>query len=285
MATPDFVQVVLQVGTNLIETGTGDWSLDHIERFRTIDVEVSIEENASSHGGFIRQSRYPSRVIPLVISSERRTKEQLLATRLQLQAYIDFLEDATLTINDNGVTRIAKGRLLEAKIPDEQTKKTTSKPVLMIKFLMPDPFFLDQQRELPLSTVLPALYSPLSVFPDVGILGGLVVSGNEITFTVGGQDKDETGFELTMVVNAVVVNPKVTHQDGKYIRLLGSYSAGQTIVISTIDMVCTCDGVEQERDIRSKMFYLNLGSNTLTISADSGVDNLTKTVRFFERYR
>ena len=103
--------------------------------------------------------------------------------------------------------------------------------MVTITFMMPDPWFVGEERENTFVSATPLISFPLSFIADVGLTSGVVVSGNEITFTVGGHDP--CGFVLTLTATDAVVNPKITNADGDYVCVKETLADNDIIVIST----------------------------------------------------
>lgn len=281
---PDRKEIKLQVGTNVIQTGPEyDWYCLSVQGDEYMEADVSIENYAAGDGGYIKNIRYQARYIDIVIRSRLETSEQIDATELQLKSYLDSKAESILTIYKNGVERIGYG--LVADVKKSSKAKWNDKPMVTITFVMPDPWFVGEERENTFVSVAPLISFPLSFIADVGLTSGVVVSGNEITFTVGGHDP--CGFVLTLTATDAVVNPKITNADGDYVCVKETLADNDIIVISTLarDKYTKLNGVVCRYDRLSEFFSLEAGSNTLTVSADSGADNLVKSIRWSERYR
>lgn len=282
---PDRKEIKLQIGTNVIQTGSAyDWNCLSVQGDDYMEADISLEEIAIDDGSYeLRPPRYLPRYIDLAIRSKLATEAQIDATELLLKSYMDAKASSTITIYKNGVERIGYGRI--EKVKKHRDSKWNSIPYILVTFVMPDPWFVGEQHEDTFVSATPLISFPLSFIVDVGLTAGVVVSGNTITFTVGGHEA--SGFVLTMTASGAVVNPKVTNADGDYVTIKETLADGDVAVISTMkrDKYTTKNGVVCKYDRLSEFFPLAVGSNTLTISADSGVDNLTKSLTWRERYR
>jgi hypothetical protein len=118
-----------------------------------------------------------------------------------------------------------------------------------------------------------------------GWLTGQTSTGNEIVFDYNGQK--ENGFLLTLTATGAVTNPKVTNQNGDYVRVLDTLSNAEALTIDTRSgqKGVAVDGVTTKYDRLSTFFELEKGENTLTVSADSGIANLVKVLTYTELYR
>lgn len=102
----------------------------------------------------------------------------------------------------------------------------------------------------------------------------------------------ETGFKLVLTAEGAVVNPKVTMDSGEFILINKTLSNGEVITIDTQEgnqmVVGTLNGVTNNYyrywDFDSKWVKLKLGSNTLSLSAESGLTNITAVIQFTHKY-
>lgn len=281
---PDRKEIKLQVGTNVIQTGEAyDWDLISIQGDDYMDVDVSVENLGAQDGAYLKSIRYQPRYIDVVIRSGLSSSAQIDATELQLKSYLDSKLAAELTIYKNGVTRIGFGYIASVKKP--MNLKWNKQPFLTITVILPNPWLFGEETENTFNAETGLICFPLSFIADVGLTAGVAVSGNEITFTVGGHDP--CGFVLTLTATGACVNPKITDANGDYVRVLETMADEDVVVISTIarDKFTELNGVVCKYDRLSDFFTLAVGSNTLTVSADSGVDNLVKSLTWRERYR
>lgn len=281
---PDRKEIKLQIGTNVIQTGTEyDWNLLSIQGDDYMDVDVSIENMGAQDGGYLKSIRYQPRYIDLILRSKLETSAQIDATELQLKSYLDSKLNTELTIYKNGVTRVGFGYI--AKVEKPRNLRWDSKPYLTITVILPNPWLMGEENTNTFRAETPLISFPLSFIVDVGLTVGVAVSGNTITFTVGGHDP--CGFVLTLTASGATINPKVTNASGDYVRVLETMADEDVVVISTLarDKYTELNGVVCKYDRLSDFFSLAVGSNTLTVSADSGVDNLVKSLTWRERYR
>lgn len=281
---PDRKEIKLQIGTNVIQTGTEyDWNLLSIQGDDYMDVDVSITNLGAADGAYLKSIRYQPRYIDIAIRSKLATSAQIDATELQLKSYMDSKLQTELTIYKNGVTRIGYGYI--AKVDRPVSQKWDSIPYITATIVLPNPWLMGDENENTFRAETPLISFPLSFIANVGLTAGVAVSGNTITFNVGGHDP--CGFVLTLTASGVTINPKVACGCGDYVRVLETMAAEDVVVISTLarDKYTELNGVVCKYDRLSTFFALAVGSNTLTVSADSGVDNLVKSLTWRERYR
>lgn len=277
-------EIKLQIGTNLIQTGADyDWNLLSIKGDDYMDADVSIEDYASGDGGYIKNTRYNPRYIDMHIRSKVTSDALIDATELLLKSYVDSKIESTLTVYKNGVERIGYGRIADVKKPSGA--KWYETPYIIVTFLMPDPWFVGEQQTDTFVSETALMCFPLSFITGVGLTTGAVTTGNEITFTMAGHE--ESGFVATLTASGAVVNPTITNQDGDYIKVLKTLADGDIITISTVrgDKYVRFNGTYCKYDRLSTFFCLEVGSNTITVSADSGVADLSKQLDWRERYR
>lgn len=280
----DRKELKLQIGTNVIQTGADyDWNLISIKGDDYMDADVSIEDYASGDGGYIKNTRYEPRFIDMRIMSKAVSDEQINATQLLLHSYMCSKVDSIITVYKNGVERIGYGRIADLKKVDGV--KWYDPPYIIITFVMPDPWFTGEQFTNEFVSFTPVMSFPLSFIADVGLTVGITSSGNEVTFDYAGHE--DAGFVLTLTARGAVVNPKVTNQDGLYVKVLKTLADGDIITISTVrgDKYVKCGTTSCKYDRLSTFFDLEVGSNTLTVSADSGIGLLTKSLTYRERFR
>lgn len=284
MGALDPAQVKLEIGANTIQTGTGyDWLLTHITQDEFMVCDVQIGKYANRHGGYIKKRHFEPREIVMYVQSKLNSPAQIDATWLQLKSYMNCTRDAVLTLYKHGVTRTAPGTIIEVKKRDEDGMKWTVPADIKVVFSAPDPLLLSEDIAKAFTAELPLLLSPLTIIAD-GLTAGVVIAGNSLTFDVGGDD--EPGFLLTLTATGAVVNPTVTNADGDYIKAIKTMADGDVITMYTgAKPYVRYNGAWCPRDMLSDFFTLNIGSNTLTISATSGVDSLTKTIDYQERYQ
>lgn len=274
----------LQIGVNVIETGAGhDWELADIKGDEYPDFELSLGQRVGD-GAYQKNARYPSREVFLQIESKLGTAEQINATQILLKRYMDFQVPATLTIYKNGVTRVAFGRLTEVK--PKENRKTNARPYLLITFTMLNPYFYGEEITQNFTAVAPMFFGPLTI-PAEGLTVGYQISGNDKTFDYTGDVSN--GFVARFLATGTCVNPKIKNVGGFYVRALISMADGDELLISTVDGAqgVRLNGVRCSRDKLSDFSNLLLvsGENTLTVTADSGVDALTKSVTYREKFR
>ena len=277
----DRKEVKLVIGSNTIQTGEGfDWILASCVGDDYPDIDASYEELADGDGSYENPVRYPTRYIDLKIKS---TAEDVNATELLLKSYMDAKSSATLTIYKNGVERVGYGKI--DKVNKHAGAKWYDKPYIDLTFAMPDPLFLGATETGEFLTSIPLLTFPLSSIVGTGITCSYTTDGTIMNVVNTGHE--ECGFALTLTAGGAVVNPTVTNQDGKFIAVTASMVSGDVLTISTKRRAKSVrlNGAICKYDLSSDFFGLEVGANTLTLSADSGVTALTKEITWLERFR
>ena len=274
-------EITLQIGSNVIQTGEGHtWILASCVGDDYPDIDASFEELADGDGSYQNTVRYPTRYIDIKIKS---TAEDVNATELLLKSYMDAKTSATLTVYKNGVERIGYGSLV--KVAKHAGAKWYDKPYIDLTFAMPDPLFLGATETGEFLTSIPLLTFPLSSIVGTGITCSYATDGTVMNVTNNGHEA--CGFELTLTASGAVVNPTVTNQDGKFISALVTMTAGDVLTINTKrrQKKVRLNGAVCKYDLSSDFFGLEVGANTLTLSAESGVTLLSKDIDWNGRYR
>jgi len=219
----------------------------------------------------------------MYIQSKLGSAAQITATWLQLKRYMSSKLDTVLTLSKYGTVRIGNGIITEVAKRDENGMKWNQAAYIKVVLTLPDPWFLSEERRQFFVTSTPLILFPFTV-PAGGITAGAVTSGNTLTFSVAGEDAP--GCLITLTARGAVVNPTVTNQRGEFVKALVTMADGDIVTIDTGDKpYVRLNGVWCSRDRSSTFFDLAVGENTITVSADSGVDLLIKTIEYQERYQ
>jgi len=282
--TVEPTQVKLDIGVNSIQTGDSyDWNLTHIVEDTFMVADVQIGQYANKDGGYFKKRRFQPREIVMYIQSKLNSPAQIDATWLQLRSYMNAKRDGAITLYKHGVVRTAAGAITSVKKRDEEGMKWNVPADIRVEFTCPDPWLLSEDIERAFSAEIPLFMAPFTIIA-AGYTPSVVSSGNELTFTVSGDD--EPGFLLTLTATGACVNPKVTNLAGEYVRAIKTLADGDVLTIYTgAKPYVKCNGAWCSRDRLSTFFPLDIGTNTLTISADSGVANLIPEIEYAERYQ
>lgn len=273
----------LQIGSLYIQTGAGTgWRCPDIQGDDFPDFDTSVKEYASGDGGYIQNSRIKPRYIDLSLQADIAYYE-IDATIAYLKSFLDGKADATLTIYKGSTERVGYGRVMSIK--KKVDTRWDKRPYVLITFMMQNPWFVGSTFTENFITEMPLMTYPLSYLPDTPVTVGMVIGGNTRTFTVGGHG--DTGFVLTLTASGAVVNPSIENQDGREIITAASMVNGDVLTISTEtrNVYVKKNGVACPYNLASDFFQLSVGSNTITVAADSGVDNLVKSISWKELYR
>lgn len=284
MGANEQAQVKLTIGANVIQTGDAyDWTLTHITNDTFMVADVTIGQYANKSGGYFKKRRFEPREITMYIQSKLGSPEQIDATWLQLKSYINCTIDSSITLYKYGTVRVAVGAITEVRKRDEDGMKWNVPADIKVVFTAPDPWLLSDTITQSFVSSIPLMLCPITIIAD-GMTVGVSSTGNALTFDVGGNDP--AGFLITLTARGAVVNPTVTNQDGDYVSAIKTMADGDVLTIYTgAKPYVRCNGVICPRTIASTFFELATGSNTITVSATSGVDSLTKTIQYQERYQ
>lgn len=278
----DRKEVKLTIGANVIQTGSAyDWSLLSLSGEDAMEYEVSLEQ-LSTDGAYVKNARFLPRYITLIIRSKDETDALINARYLQVADYFDNSTDCVLTVYSHGETRDIVCKI-DAR--ENLSKKWYQPPHYKITLVAEAPWLRGSEITNTFSSSLGLMFFPLTFMASDGMTTGVSTSGNSVTFDYNGHA--EAGFTLTLTASGAVVNPKVTNQNGDYVRVLKTMADGDVVVISTVfrGKGVRCDGVACKYDRLSTFFALEKGENTLTISADSGETSLSKSLAYRELFR
>ena len=274
-------EIKLLIGSNVIQTGESyDWDLLSLVGEDAMDYEITLEQ-LSSDGAYTKNARFLPRYIYLVIKSKDRTDALIDARYIQSTDYFDNTQDCILTVYSHGIERDIPCRL-ESR--ENLSKKWHESPHFRLILVAEAPWMRSAEITNTFSSSLGLMFFPLT-FTSIGMTTGVATSGNSVTFDYNGQV--ETGFTLTFTATGAVVNPKITNQNGDYVRVLKTMASGDIVTVSTVfrQKGIRCAGVACKYDRLSTFFSLEKGENTLTVSADSGLTNLSKSIVYRELYR
>lgn len=276
-------EISLQCGTNVIRTGDDyGWALLSPHGMDDIDYDVSGVEYADLDGGYIANERYPTKDYTLKIVSKLTDEDAIAALYEQLIEYIAPEEKTTLTVYRNGIERSAACKITSVK---HLEKSYRYPPHLQIKIFIPDPWFYGVEIENTFMSKIPMLTFPWNSLAGYGITSGVITSGNTVEIENEGQKA--VGFTLTITATGTVVNPRIDCSNGDYIKINRTLTAGEVLFVSTVQGAkrVKVNDVSFYGWKNSKFFELPKGSVTLTLSADSGVGNMTKSMKYKWRYR
>lgn len=277
-------QVKLEIGANVIQTGDGyDWTLTHLTQDTFMVADVQIGRYANRDGGYFKKRIFEPRDFVMYIQSKLNSDAQIDATWLQLKSYVNCKRDAVITLYKHGVVRTAAGAITDVKKRDEDGMKWTVPADIRVVFTAPDPWLLSENINMEFMSETPLLMCPTTII-STGLVGGVVAAGDSLTFTVGGDDTPP--FLMTLTANGAVVNPKVTSANGDYVKAIKTLADGDVLTIYTgAKPYLRVNGAWCPRDKASDFFELDIGTNTLTITADSGASNLAPEISYQERYQ
>lgn len=244
---------------------------------------ITLGENALTDGGYITREAFEPREISISFCVD--DKENTEAHRQMLLRYLNPKQKVTLHITRSGVTRKIEGQI-DGEIIFEQPNIMQDRLKVSLNLLCPDPWFYDEQPfALEFKKVAPLLTFPFNSLEGVGIMSGLVWRTGEMDITNPGDDA--MGIQAEIMARGEIVNPRLSLDDGQYVRLLTVMKAGDRAEISTIP---------KQKDIKingkssflydrkSAFFSIPPGKHTLTILADSGAENAATEVLCYVKY-
>lgn len=278
----DRKEIKLVIGSNVVRTGTAyDWDLLSLKGEDAMDYDITLEQ-LSTDEAYTKNSRFLPRYITAEIRSKDRTDALIDARYLQVTDYFDNAAECTLTVYSHGIERYISCRI-DAR--ENLSKKWYEPPHYRITLVAESPWMRGAEITNTFRSSLRLTFFPLTFMVSDGMSTGVSTTGNSVTFDYNGHT--EAGFTLTLTASGAVVNPKVTNQNGDYVRVLKTMADGDVVTISTVfrQKGVRCDGVACKYDRLSTFFSLEKGSNTLTISADSGETSLTKSLVYRELFR
>jgi len=278
----DRKEIKLQIGTNVVQTGAAyDWNLLSIDGEEMMEREISLEQYVSD-GAYIKNERYLPRYITVIVQSKDASDALILARYIQAVDYFANEADCVLTVYSHGLERWINCKLHKR---ENLSSKWHKRPHYKLTLTCASPWMQEAEIENTFRSSIPLLVFPMTSIAATGWLTGQTSTGNEIVFDYNGQK--ENGFLLTLTATGAVTNPKVTNQNGDYVRVLDTLSNAEALTIDTRSgqKGVAVDGVTTKYDRLSTFFELEKGENTLTVSADSGIANLVKVLTYTELYR
>lgn len=158
-----------------------------------------------------------------------------------------------------------------------------------IKLLALQPYWYDvtqYDKLIPLSRIDGAMTWPLRITQNY-IFSKLV---SDTIVTINNTGDVPTGAVFTINVLGNVTNIKILNiATNDYFKIVGSFTSGQTIVVSTMRgklsvRLLTSDGYDiniiGKRDVGSKFFELQKGDNYIQVLADTGQNLINSTMKF-----
>jgi len=254
-------------GQTILAGGDYDFKIIRAEGFAASDYEFTTAVNAQMDGLVITGRRTVARELYVEIACSDSERERVIA-------FHNPKQDGKLTATINGQTRWIPYIVQSLKLAQENLYDLF---VYQLTMLCPQPYFLDMSdfgKDLAASV-------PLHAFPFVWLEGRDYVTDYRQFSTnflvVNGGDLD-TGLKVVFIASGNVKNPKLSLQNGQYIRVLTELVQGDALSIETSkgkkQILLNGTNIMSRIDRRSTFISLAPGENVLTYSADDGYMNL-----------
>ncbi|MCT1181756.1 phage tail family protein [Lactococcus lactis] len=267
----------------------GPFYLTSYEGFGSPENEISSQKIFGKSGQRKTSSSLSYRDMTVGIAIKEETYEDLKNKEHQVMAIINPSLAGTLFIRIGENLYSIDVEPLKGYEGSKDSSVSTSESSIHFRAL--DPEWRDENvrnKSIPLSSNDNKLKFPLSITTDFVFAtiapGQIVKIVNKGDFPVG--------FELNMLCNAVVKNPRIYNViTQEYFGWTGSFDAGTTIYLSTIHgqkKTWYQDDTDPEstnsmgiRMSGSSFFSLdNIEPNNLVVQADEGQENILATISF-----
>ncbi|MBP3919616.1 MAG: phage tail family protein [Clostridia bacterium] len=262
-----------------------------IDGIEGVEAAVMLAENAQLDGSTAISCRVPGREI--TIRFEVASLQHKERYREQLLSFFAPKASGTLTVCRDDITERTIGCMLYGSVT--MTEETLYDYIrVQVPLYCPDPYFQEETAPRILTKKGVALLTfPLTLMPD----SGMTASEAAITKILDTNNcgDTETGFLLYLKMRekvqgegVFIVNPCVTKSsDGTYIRILGTFTEGETITICTLPgaKYILRNGVKSMHFARGSTFFsLDRGNNRLVLSADEQKGEIEAILSFRARY-
>jgi hypothetical protein len=282
--TPD-IKFVLTIGTQFITIAkTAEYRLVSYSGIEAADVILDIADNGSADGGYLQSERVGTRTITLAFKIDDKTRTEQL--RAWLIKFFAPKQDATLTVTRTGVTRTINCKLA-ARPEFVQGNMMRDRLGVTVNLICPDPYFYDtagtEQRFL---TYTPVLNFPMTSIVNVGATSGILTVTDTITLVNDGDAPIGIVCDIT-ASGGTVTNPKVTVNGGEYVKVLKAMARYTVVTVDTrerLKNIYVNNVAAFIFDRNSVFFSVPVGTNTIKISADTGLTNATATVSYALKY-
>lgn len=264
-------------GQTILAGGDYDFKIIRAEGFAASDYEFSTSVNAQMDGMNVTGRRTAARELYVEIACSDEERERVIA-------FHNPNIDGKLTVTINGQTRWISYIVQSLKLAQDNLYDPF---IYQLTMLCPQPYFLDMSdfgKDLAASV-------PLCAFPFVWLEGREYAtdyrqfSSNFLVVNSGDLD---TGLKVVFIAQDVVRNPKLSLQNGQYIRVLTELMQGDELSIETSKgkKRILLNGVNMMSRIDRKSTFIGLapGENVLTYDADEGYMNLEVRLYYTPMY-
>ena len=267
---------------SLTLTQNPNYAVIDIDGLNPPKANINMGENANFDGATFSSSKLNTRNIVISILPLNNIEKN----RISLYQFFKTKKEVTLFFSNGTRNVYIKGyvQTFECDLFQERERA-------QISIICPDPYFrtANEGGEIAFSTIVPMFEFEM----DIDALGIPFsrIEGNPESNVVNKGDV-ETGMIIRLhAVGGTVENPSVVSIDtGKVMKLNVTMQSGDTIIINTNkgqkSIVLSRSGVTTNilglLDITANTAWLTLesGMNTLTLDADSGIDDLECFVEF-----
>ncbi len=265
--------VELECAGKKITIGTGgDLPLLGISGIAAAEFDVDIQSNGSLDGGYISGARISQRTLTITTHTGFENAEELRSRMIHM---LRPHEDTIVTVTREGVTRWTTGRMLEPRIEEENMYQPSR---ITLTIACPLPYFRDPDDfGEDIAQHLDKVVMPF-VVPPSGFVVAALSQRQNVSLTNAGDVA--CGLRARIEINGPVTAPGIINTGtGEYIRLLGSFSSGDVIEISTETKAKSVrlngENIMHRLDRASTFFGLSVGANGVRYSADDGYNNMS----------
>jgi len=277
-----YILVTLECAGKSITIGTGgDLALLGISGIAAAEFDVDIESNGTLDGGYVSGARISQRTITVATYTGFEESDVL---RDRLIHMLRPHDDVVVNICRNGVTRWINGRILELRIEEENMYRPAQ---VTITIVCPQPWFRDPDDfGQDIAQHVDNVVMPF-VIPPEGFVVGTLGQRSIVNLTNSGDVA--CGLRARVEIKGAVTSPSIVNTGtGEFIKLLGSFSAGDVIEISTEPRAkaVRLNGVNimHRLDRASAFFGLAVGENTVRYTADDGYNNMAMYIFYTPLY-
>ena len=263
--------------------GDPDFPILSMEGIGKIAPEVFTRKKAVDHGSLITGYRIPEREFTIqaeAIDANANRESLSVLNRFFNPVYI-----FDVTITYLGDSRTARGCRIRKF--DDGAGGNIHKPVLTsVTFLYPDAFFLSTDEfGQDIAGVRGGLVFPYRHVSNTPMAFGVLAFGGRVQIYNDGDVP--TYVKAKFVFTGTCTNPSI-HKGDAYVKILGTFSAGQTLVLDAYEKSAKLNGTnvstKVEKGSRWNELTLDLGDNVISYDADFGSNNVSVYIYYSKRY-
>ena len=284
-----YINITLMLGGKLLEiTHTSVWRLVSITGIEAADMTPYIEDYASRDGAWYGGEHVHPRYITLTVQCS--PKSQTEQRRHEMISFLDPHASGELTVDRSGVRRKI-GVRMAAGASFEQPNIRMDRLRVSIQLVAPIPWWEDpEETEFQFLLYRPMINFPFSAGYETGgqtygATAGMLVHTTEMNLVNDGDVP--VGVRCIMkCTGGSTVRPKIT-AGGKFVKALTTLTSGDVLVIDTNvgNKSITKNGVRQMIfSADSEFFQIPVGSTSVSVSADSGIEYCETSFVYSLRY-